>query len=95
MNDGAVWTSTSWFSVTDGPHAIELDWRAASGAGLNDGGLTLWIDRLEQQHVMGIGNDSLRIDCVLLGALSSIDPDTRGIYYFDAFESRKQSYIGP
>jgi predicted outer membrane repeat protein len=95
VNDGAVWTSTSWFPLTDAPHAIELDWRAASGAGSNDGGLTLWIDGLEGQNVAGIANDSLRIDRVLLGALSSIDPGTRGIYYFDAFESRKQSYIGP
>jgi hypothetical protein len=95
VNDGAVWTSTSWFPLTDAPHATELDWRAASGAGANDGGLTLWIDGLEGQNVAGIDNDSLRIDRVLLGALSSIDPGTRGIYYFDAFESRKQSYIGP
>jgi hypothetical protein len=95
VNDGSVWTSMSWFPLTDAPHAIELDWRAASGAGSNDGGLTLWIDGLERQNLTGIDNDTLRIDRVLLGALSSIDAGTRGTYYFDAFESRKQTYIGP
>jgi hypothetical protein len=95
VNDGSTSTLTSWFSLTDAPHAIELDWRAGSGAGANDGSLTVWIDGLEKQTLTGIDNDSLRIDRVLLGALSSIDPGTRGIYYFDAFESRKQTYIGP
>jgi hypothetical protein len=31
----------------------------------------------------------------MLGALASIDSETRGTYFFDAFDSRRQSYIGP
>jgi hypothetical protein len=30
-----------------------------------------------------------------LGAVAGIDAGTRGTYYFDAFESRRQNYIGP
>src|SRR5687768_6312782 len=29
------------------------------------------------------------------GALTGMDTSTRGTYYFDAFESRRQTYIGP
>ena len=95
VNDGSTWTETSWFTLTDAPHTIELDWRAAAAVGANDGGLTLWIDGVERQNLTGIDNDTRRIDRVLLGALASIDTGTRGTYYFDAFESRRQTYIGP
>jgi hypothetical protein len=30
-----------------------------------------------------------------LGAVAGIDSGTRGTIFFDAFESRRQSYIGP
>ena len=39
-------------------------------------------------------NDSRRIDSVQLGAVMSVDAGTRGTYYFDAFESRREGYIG-
>ncbi len=34
-------TGTGFYSLSDGPHAIEIDWQAASGAGANDGSFTL------------------------------------------------------
>lgn len=72
-----------------------MDWRAATGVGANDGGLTLWIDNIQQATLTGVDNDTRRIDRVRLGALTGIDTGTRGIYYFDAFESRRQDYVGP
>ena len=95
LNDGATWKNTSWFTISDGPHAIELDWRAATAAGANNGGLTLWIDGVQQANLTGVDNDTRRIERVRLGAVSGIDTGTRGTYYFDAFESRRQTYIGP
>ncbi|HEX5839465.1 MAG TPA: hypothetical protein VFY26_16635, partial [Anaerolineales bacterium] len=94
-NDGSTFTDTTWVSLTDAPHVIELDWHAAAGAGANDGSLTLWVDGVERHKLVGIDNDTRRIDRVLLGALASVDAGTRGTYYFDAFESRRRSYIGP
>jgi hypothetical protein len=93
--DGSGWTNTSWFTISDAIHFIELDWRAATGAGANNGGLTLWIDNAQQANLANIDNDTRRIDRVQLGAVSGIDAGTRGTYYFDAFESRRQSFIGP
>jgi parallel beta-helix repeat protein len=95
LNDGSTWTETGWIPLSDAPHAIELDWRAATGAGVNDGGLTFWIDGAQQADLTGVDNDTRRIERVLLGALASLDSGTSGTYFFDAFDSRRQSYIGP
>jgi len=95
LNDGSAWTYTSWFTISDAAHFIEFDWRASTGAGANNGGLTLWIDGAQQTDITGVDNDTRRIDRVRLGALTGIDSATRGTYYFDAFESRRQTYIGP
>jgi hypothetical protein len=67
----------------------------ASAAGANNGSLTLWVDGTQQAELAGIDNDSRRIDRVELGAQSGIDSPTRGAYFFDAFESRRNTYIGP
>jgi hypothetical protein len=95
LNDASVFTNSNWFVISDAPHLIEIDWRSASAAGANDGGLTLWIDDVQQQDLTGIDNDTRRVDRVRLGALTGIDNGTRGTYFFDAFESRRQTYIGP
>jgi hypothetical protein len=89
VNDGTTWTETSWFTLSDAPHLIQVDWRAASGAGTNNGGLVLWIDGVQSQLLSGIDNDTRRIDRVLLGALAGVDTGTRGTYYFDVFESQR------
>jgi hypothetical protein len=95
MNDSSAFVLTNWFDLSDAPHAIEVDWRAASGVGANNGGLTLWIDGIQKADVTGVDNDTWRIDRARLGALAGMDAGTSGTYYFDAFESRRQSYIGP
>jgi hypothetical protein len=94
-SDGGTWTNTAWFTINDGSHAIEFDWRAATATGANNGGLTLWIDDVQRSNITGIDNDSRRIDRVRLGPIAGLDSGTRGTYYFDAFESRRGTYIGP
>jgi hypothetical protein len=86
--------ATSWITISDGPHAIELDWQAATASGANNGGLTLWIDDVQQASLTGIDNDAWRIESARLGGVAGIDAGTRGAYFFDAFESRRQTYIG-
>ncbi|HET6595245.1 MAG TPA: hypothetical protein VFG81_06460 [Anaerolineales bacterium] len=94
-NDASKWTNTNWFTISDAPHAIEFDWQAATGAGLNNGSLTLWIDGTQQASLSGIDNDTQRIDQIRMGVVAGLDAGTNGAYFFDAFESRRQSYIGP
>ena len=94
-SDGSAWTTSSWFTISDAPHSIEVDWRASTANGANNGGLTLWIDGIQRANLTGIDNDTRRIDRVQLGAVTGIDNGTRGAYYFDTFEARRQMYIGP
>jgi hypothetical protein len=95
LNDSSSFVTTNWITISDAPHSIELEWRAATSAGVNDGSLTLWIDGVEQGSLSGLDNDTWRIDQVRLGVLASIPTGTRGTCFFDAFESRRETYIGP
>lgn len=93
-SDNTTWTYTPWTSISDASHFLELDWHAATGVGANDGELSFWIDGIQTGIVTGIDNDRRRIDLVNLGVLAGVDSTTRGTLYFDAFESRQDSYIG-
>ena len=95
LDDGSTWINSNWFTISDASHSIELDWRVSSAVGANNGGLTFWIDGIQQANLTGVDNDTRRIDRARLGALTGVDTGTRGTYYFDAFESRRQNYIGP
>ena len=94
-NDSNSWASSNWFNISDVPHFVEVDWRAATAVGANNGGLTFWIDGAQRANLTGTDNDTRRIDRVRLGAVEGIDSGTRGVYYFDAFASQRQTYIGP
>ena len=93
--DGSAWTYIPWTNISDASHCLEFDWRAATASGANNGELAFWIDGVQIGKVTGIDNDKRRIDQVNLGVLAGIETATRGTLYFDAFESRRQSYIGP
>jgi len=94
-NDSAGTTSTAWVNITDAPHFIEIEWHAASAVGANNGSATLWIDGVQTGSLSGLDNDTRRIEYVRLGAVSGLNAGTLGTYYLDAFESRRQTYIGP
>jgi len=95
VDDAGGFTNTAGFTISDAPHFIEIDWQAATAVGVNNGGLTLWIDNVQRADLTGVDNDTRRIDRARLGAVAGIDTGTRGTYYFDAFESRRQTFIGP
>jgi hypothetical protein len=94
-SDAGAWGSTAWTVITDAPHFVELDWRAASAAGANDGGLTFWIDGVQRAALAGLDNDQRRLERYRLGAVAGVDTGTRGTYYLDAVEARRFTYIGP
>jgi uncharacterized protein YjiK len=95
LSDAGAVTNTAWFSIANVRHYIEVNWLAASVAGANNGSLALWIDGVQQANVLSVDNDTLRVESIRLGAVSGMDSGTRGTYYFDAFESRRNTYIGP
>jgi hypothetical protein len=93
-NSGATFGS-EWFTLENNWTCVEIDWRAATQPDTNDGGLTLWLDGVQEAEIVNVANGNLRVETVRLGAVSGIDDGTRGMYYFDAFESRTTTYIGP
>ena len=95
LDDGVTWVNTNWVTISDAPHFIEFDWQAATTAGANNGALVFWVDGTQQASLTGVDNDTLRVDRVRLGSITGMDATTSGIYYFDTFESRRQTYIGP
>jgi hypothetical protein len=87
VNDAGSFTSTSWSTISNGPHHIGLEWQAATADGANDGYLKLSIDDAPVGSLTGVDNDTRRMDRACMGAVSGIDTGTRGTYYFDEFES--------
>ena len=95
LNNSGTWFNTNWFNISDAPHPVEIDWQAATAAGANNGHLTWWTDGTQHANLTGISNNTWRIDRVRLGPVSGVDTGTRGTHYLDAFESRRQTYVGP
>ena len=95
LDDSQVAQSTAWVTISDAPLFIEMEWWAATAAGANNGGINLWINGIQNGAVSNVDNDTRRIESARLGAVAGIKAGTIGTYYLDAFESRRQSYIGP
>ena len=92
-DDGSQ-ADTGFFPIGDEPHAVELSWTAASAPGANDGTFELWIDGTSVSALTGIDNDTAAVDFVRLGALS-VKGGATGTLFWDEFESRRLSSIGP
>ena len=91
LDNGGTWRNTAQVTISDAPHILELDWVA----GANNGSLTFWVDGTQQGSLTSLANDSYRMDRVRLGVPYLSIESTTGTLYFDAFESRRQTYIGP
>jgi hypothetical protein len=94
LTDNNQWVNTGWWYIPDDLQVIELDWRAATSPDSADGGLTMWINEVQSESRAGVQNHTLQVDFVRLGLVAGVDSGTLGSMYFDAFESRRQSYIG-
>jgi hypothetical protein len=85
---------TGFFAIGDAPHAIEIELRRASAPGARDGTFELWIDGVSRRRLGGLDNRLGEVDFARLGALS-VKAGAAGTMYWDEFESRRRSYIGP
>ncbi len=92
--DSTTWKLTPYYTISDAPHSIEIEWQAATAVGANNGSLGFWIDGVLKRTLTGIDNDTRRIDRGRLGAFS-VDTGTRGTFYIDEFVSVRDTYVGP
>ncbi len=92
--DGGGQNTTGFVNVADAPHAIEVSWQRATAAGANDGSLQLWIDSVSVALLPGLDNDTTRVDMARLGP-QNLQSGASGTLFFDRFESRRLTMIGP
>lgn len=93
LDDGTQ-ADTGFFPITDAPHAVELELLRASGPDALDGAFQLWIDGVSRIRLTGLDNGLTEVDFARMGALS-LKTGAAGTMYWDEFESRRSSYIGP
>jgi hypothetical protein len=93
LDDNAQ-ADTPFFPISDGPHSVEIDWRRSSGPEALDGSLELWIDGVPVATLSGLDNSRSAVDFARVGALS-VKSGSGGEMYWDEFESRRDTYIGP
>ncbi len=86
-SDKATYITGDW-------QAIEIEWKASSAPGANDGYMKLWINDVLVDEFTGVDNDTRSLTDIYLGAVSGLDAGTAGTIYFDDFESRTGSHIG-
>ena len=98
QNDG-TFADSPFINITDAAHLIEVDWRRASTPAGTDGQMRIWVnggvsEGVPTATISNIANGSQGIDRTWLGTIN-IKPNASGTLYFDEFESRRQTYIGP
>jgi hypothetical protein len=86
--DDRGWTlSSGWVVLSDAPHLLEFNWKAATAPASNDGIFVWKVDGIEQLHLTALDNDTRLIDRVQLGGVAGVDAGTQGALYFDQFVS--------
>jgi hypothetical protein len=91
--DDNTQAETPFIPITDEPHVIEIDLRLATAPSTSDGYLILSVDG-DNTLVAFLDNHLAEVDFVRMGALSA-KAGANGTMYWDEFESRRQSAIGP
>ncbi|MFZ6029936.1 MAG: hypothetical protein ACOYYS_19655 [Chloroflexota bacterium] len=87
-----LWAYTSWYSINNASNYIEFDWYAVN----DKRSLSLWLNGTQVQTLSGFPS-LYTIEFVRLGAISvsGTSITAQRFYSFDAFESRRTTYIGP
>ncbi len=84
---GQTWTS--WVTITDAPHPVEVAWTAGTV-----GTLTLFVDG-SPRGTVSVANASTRLEAVRLGPSTGLSSTSAGTEIFDAFASTRSSPIRP
>ena len=85
---------TGFFPISTAQHFVEVRWTRATAPAGNDGVFELWVDGIAQASSTTLDNDVSSVDFIRMGALS-VKTGASGTLYFDEFESRRETMIGP
>jgi hypothetical protein len=93
--DDLTKVKSSWITLSDEPHTLEVSWQAASGPGANDGFAELYIDGALQEALTGLDNDTLNITHYGIGFTNLLTGlSISGIVYIDDVLTSSNGYIG-
>ena len=82
-------TSTSWYTISNAYHAIEIAWQSGSSASF-----TLYLDGVAKQTLTKLNTSTYTLKTIWLGPSAGLS-GSPGTEYFDNFVSKRTSYIGP
>lgn len=91
--DAPATSFTAEYSITNGEHYIEIDWKAATSAGANNGYIELLIDGVSKETKGSIDNDTYVIDWVLVGSANDPTSGTEGYLSIDSFASNNDGGV--
>ena len=96
-NDSYGADFTSWYTIDDTEHCIEVLCQRASSAVANDAEITLWIDDVEKENKTGLDWYNFSKPASLeIGAVDNVDASTTGQFFIDEIVLRDDAfYIGP
>ena len=83
-------TTTSWFTVTNTAHAVEIAWASAASSTF-----TLSIDGVVRQTVSGLSTGNWRLEMVRLGPSAGLATGVSGTEFYDDYVMTRTSTIGP
>lgn len=89
-DDANATHGSSVYSITDAPHYIEVDWKASTAAGANNGYMDLWIDGTHKGSsptISGIDNDTKRVYHASIGCVYGHTATLSGTVYFDSWKA--------
>jgi hypothetical protein len=94
VDDGLKYKS-AWYNLSDAPHAIEIDWQASSGPGVNDGFIQMFMDNGLLEEMTGLDNDTFIVSSLRIGFVSRLDGSPiSGVWYLDDVATSNNGYIG-
>jgi hypothetical protein len=91
--DGASVTTPA-IAAPAGWHLVELDWKAATAPGVNDGSLATRLDGAPAAALAALDNDQSRVALARWGAVA-VTAGAAGSLWIDDFASRRTGAIGP
>lgn len=92
-NDAGTWFQSVPVLLADEWQSVEVEWKAATAPGANNGYIKLWIGDQLSSAIENLDSDSQAITQASWGPSDS-SFTASGSMYFDAFESRRGEHIG-
>lgn len=93
-DDAGTWLKSDAILIADEWQAVEVEWKAATAVGANDGYIKLWIGDQLVNSIENVDSDTQFITKATLGATNDTFTAS-GTMYFDAFsKSHAGTHIG-